>query len=87
MNIIIESVAHLETLDAALRQNPDTRKIFVMIDNTLTGQSIRRDFLEQVRAFDQPGGDGAPPGDDPRELIQFARGRVAGRTHLPAGLF
>ena len=49
MNIIIESLAHLETLNAALRQNPGTRKVFVMIDGTLTGKSILREFLEQTR--------------------------------------
>ena len=48
MNIIIERVAHLETLNAALRQNPATHTIHVAVDNTLTGQSIRQDFLTQT---------------------------------------
>ena len=49
MNVIIERVAHRETLTAALRQNPGTRKVFVLVDNTLTGRSIHREFLEQTR--------------------------------------
>ncbi|WP_319587422.1 HD domain-containing phosphohydrolase [uncultured Desulfobulbus sp.] len=48
MNIIIERLAHQETLDAALHQNPETRKIFVAVDGTLSGQAILQDFLEQV---------------------------------------
>ena len=49
MNVIIERIAHRETLAAALRQNPGTRKVYVLIDNTLTGRSIQREFLEQTR--------------------------------------
>jgi HD-GYP domain-containing protein (c-di-GMP phosphodiesterase class II) len=78
MHIIIESVAHLETLEAALRQNPETRKIFVMIDNTLTGQSIRRDFLEQVRPLTDRMAIDLLPAMTREELIRFAQGRVAG---------
>lgn len=51
MNIIVESLAHLETLDQALRQNPGTRKVHVAIDDTLTGKSILRDFLEQTASL------------------------------------
>jgi HD-GYP domain-containing protein (c-di-GMP phosphodiesterase class II) len=49
MNVIIERIAHRETLASALRQNPGTRKVHVLIDNTLTGRSIQREFLEQTR--------------------------------------
>ena len=51
MNIIVESLAHLETLGQALRQNPETRKVYVAIDDTLTGKSILRDFLEQATSL------------------------------------
>jgi len=78
MYIILESVAHLETINAALRQYPDTRKIFVMIDNTLTGQSIRRDFLEQVRPLTNRVEITLLPVMTGAELIQFAGERVAG---------
>ncbi|NCD26294.1 MAG: phosphohydrolase, partial [Deltaproteobacteria bacterium] len=73
MNIIIESAAHRETLEVALRQNPDTRKIFVLIDNTLTGQSILRGFQDQARFLtDRVEIEVLPPlaQDD---LIRFAR--------------
>jgi hypothetical protein len=48
MNIIIERLAHQETLNAALHQNPETWNIFVAVDGTLSGQAILQDFLEQV---------------------------------------
>ena len=38
---IIENLAHTATLTAALRQNPGTRRIFVLVDDTLSGRSIR----------------------------------------------
>jgi HD-GYP domain-containing protein (c-di-GMP phosphodiesterase class II) len=78
MYIILESVAHLETLNVALRQHPEARKIFVMIDNTLTGQSIRRDFLEQVRPLTSRVEVVLLPVMTSTALIQFARERVAG---------
>ena len=78
MNIIIESAAHRETLEVALLQNPGTRKIFVLIDNTLTGQSILRDFQDQARFLvDRVEIEVLPtlPHDD---LIRFARERSPG---------
>jgi HD-GYP domain-containing protein (c-di-GMP phosphodiesterase class II) len=78
MNIILESVPHLETLNAALRQNPGTRSIYVMIDDTLTGQSIRRDFLEQTRDLARRVHIEVLPPKPLAWLIQFALGRAKG---------
>ncbi|NOR26216.1 MAG: HD domain-containing protein [Desulforhopalus sp.] len=78
INIIIERVAHQETLNAALRQNPGTRKVYVMIDNTLTGQSILRDFSEQVQPFTSRVEVEILPAMNYDELIQFARERTKG---------
>lgn len=76
MNIIIESVAHLETLGAALKQNPGTRTVFVMIDSTLTGQTILRDLLKQTEALAEYVE--VVPAMTREELIEFARQRVPG---------
>ena len=76
MNIIIESLAHLETLGAALDQNPDARKIFVMIDGTLTGQTILRDLLKQTHAV--AGRVEVVPPMTREQLVEFARQRVPG---------
>lgn len=76
VNIIIESVAHLETLGAALKQNPGTRKIFVMIDGTLTGQTILRDLLQQTQALTEHVE--VVPAMTREELVEFARQRVPG---------
>lgn len=76
MNIIIESVAHLETLGAALKQNPGTRKIFVMIDDTLTGQTILRDLLKQAEELVSRV-EVVPPMTR-EQLVEFARQRVPG---------
>ena len=78
MNIIIESMAHQETINAALRQNPGTRKVFVMIDSTLTGQSILRDFVEQVQPLANQVEVEILPAMPYDELIQFARERTKG---------
>ena len=78
MNIIIERVAHQETLNAALRQNPATRKVFVMIDSTLTGQSILRDFSEQVLPFAGQVEIVIVPMMTYDQLIQFSRERIKG---------
>lgn len=76
MNVIIESLAHLETLGAALKQNPGTQKIFVMIDGTLTGQTILRDLLKQTGAL--AARVEVVPVMTRAELIEFARQRVPG---------
>lgn len=78
MNIIIERVAHQETLNAALRQNPATRKVFVMIDSTLTGQSILRDFSEQVLPLAGQVEIVIVPMMPYDQLMQFARERTKG---------
>ncbi len=76
MNVIIESLAHMETLGAALKQNPGTQKIFVMIDGTLTGQTILRDLLKQTGALAVQVE--VVPVMTRAELIEFARQRVPG---------
>jgi len=78
MNIIIESVAHRETLGATLKQNPQTRTVFVMIDNTLTGQSILRDFLAQTQDLTRHVEVEVVPAMTREELVEFARQRVPG---------
>jgi HD-GYP domain-containing protein (c-di-GMP phosphodiesterase class II) len=78
MNIIIESIAHLQTIDAALEQNPRTRKIYVMIDSTLTGKSILRDFLEQAQALEGRVEVEVLPRMTREELVDFAGQRVSG---------
>lgn len=78
MNIIIESAAHRETLEVALRQNPNTRKIFVLIDNTLTGQSILRDFQDQARFLPNSVEIEVLPPLAQDDLIRFARERSPG---------
>jgi HD-GYP domain-containing protein (c-di-GMP phosphodiesterase class II) len=75
MNIIVERLAHRETLDAAFRQNPGTNTVYVAIDDTLTGKSILREFLEQTR--DLPGPVVLPPMTR-AELVDFAGKRTAG---------
>ncbi|WP_218918272.1 HD domain-containing phosphohydrolase [Desulfobulbus propionicus] len=78
MHIIIERVAHRETLDAALQQNPGTRKIFVAVDHTLTGQVIRQAFAEQVRPLrDRVAVEILPPMTG-RDLLAFAEKRTPG---------
>ncbi|MBM9532194.1 phosphohydrolase, partial [Desulfoprunum benzoelyticum] len=76
MNIIIESLAHQETLGAALKQNPGARKIFVMIDGTLTGQAILRDLLKQTHAVAARVEVVSPMTRE--QLVEFARQRVPG---------
>ncbi len=78
MNIVIERVPHLRTLRAALRQNPGTHTIHVMVDNTLTGRFIRRDFQRQ--ALELPSGVAVNilPVVPLPELIQFALKRQKG---------
>ena len=78
MNIIVETVAHIETLEAALAQNPGTRTIHVMIDGTLTGKSILRDFLEQAGALAGRVEINVLPPMTREELVGFARERAAG---------
>jgi HD-GYP domain-containing protein (c-di-GMP phosphodiesterase class II) len=78
MNIIIESLAHLETLNAALWQNPGARKIFVMIDGTLTGKSILREFLEQTRELARRVEIEVVPPMTRDELVRFAAERAEG---------
>ena len=78
MNIIIESLAHQETLNAALRQNPETRKIFVAVDGTLSGQAILQDFLEEVPFLTNRVEVEILPAMTRDELLEFARGRRQG---------
>lgn len=78
MNIIIESLAHRETLGAALKQNPQTRTIYVMIDNTLTGQFILRDFMAQTQDLTRLVQVEIVPAMTREKLIQFARERAPG---------
>ena len=75
INIIVERPAHLETLAAARRQNPDAGTVYVAIDDTLTGKSILRDFLEQTRTLS---GLIVLPPMTKRELVEFARKRTRG---------
>ena len=78
MNIIIESLAHRETLGAALKQNPQTRTVFVMIDNTLTGQFILRDFMAQTQDLTRLVQVEVVPAMTREKLTQFARERGPG---------
>ena len=78
INIIIESVAHHETLTLALTQNPDTHTIFVVIDSTLTGQAIRRDFEEQVKLLRKQVKIVILPIMTAAELLQFTKDRRQG---------
>ena len=75
---IIENLAHAATLTAALRQNPDTRKIFVLVDDTLSGQSIRQHFLEQVRPLAGQVAIEVLPVQTRDQLVRFARERTRG---------
>ena len=75
---IIENPAHTATLTAALRQNPGTRKIFVLVDDTLSGQSIRQDFLEQVRPLAGQVAIEVLPVQTRDQLVRFARERTQG---------
>lgn len=75
---IIENLAHMATLNAALHQNPGTRKIFVLVDDTLSGQSIRQDFLEQVRPLTDRVAIEILPVLTRDQLVRFVRGRTAG---------
>nr|WP_321468604.1 HD domain-containing phosphohydrolase [uncultured Desulfobulbus sp.] len=78
VNIILERVAHTETLKAALRQNPETHTIYVVIDNTLTGQSIRQDFLAQTAQLGRQIRLEVLPPMTGEALLQFADNRVPG---------
>ncbi len=78
MNVIIERIAHRETLAAALRQNPGTRKVYVLIDNTLTGRSIQREFLEQTRPMAGEVDIEVLPVMPLDGLLDFARNRAKG---------
>ena len=78
MNIIVESVAHAETLALALRQNPETHTISVLIDHTLTGQAIRRDFEKQTKALAKRVKIDFLPIMTADELVEFARTRRPG---------
>jgi hypothetical protein len=78
MNVIIERIAHRETLAAALRQNPGTRKVFVFVDNTLTGRSIHREFLEQTRPMAGEVDIEVLPVMPLEGLLDFARHRAKG---------
>lgn len=78
INIIIERVSHLETLNAALRQNPATHTIHVAIDNTLTGQSIRQDFLNQTLSLAGRVKLDILPPMSKDDLLRFAEKRVPG---------
>jgi len=78
MYLIQESLAHRETLETALRQNPEAHTIFVAIDQTLTGQFIRQDFLEQTRPLANRVKIEVLPAMAGEELIEFARQRTQG---------
>ncbi len=78
MNIILERLAHQETLNAALRQNPKTHTIYIVIDDTLTGQSIRQDFLAQTASLAGLVRLEILPPMTGEKLLQFAGDRVAG---------
>ena len=77
-NIIVESVAHRQTLDAALVQNPLTRTIHVVVDGTLTGRSILRDFLDQAGSLGDNVDVRVAPPMTRRELEKFAAARSVG---------
>ncbi|NLW80719.1 MAG: HD domain-containing protein [Desulfovibrionales bacterium] len=77
-NIVVERLAHQETLQAALKQNPGTRKIFVMVDGTLSGKSILSDFISQLYPVASQVEVEIVPPMAREELIQFARGRSKG---------
>lgn len=78
INIIIERVSHLETLKAALRQNPATHTIYVAIDNTLTGHSILQDFLNQTQSLAGRVRLDILPPMSKDNLLRFAEKRVPG---------
>ncbi|MDO9631931.1 MAG: HD domain-containing protein [Humidesulfovibrio sp.] len=78
MNIIIEAVSHRATLEAALKQNPGTRKIYVLVDNTLTGRYIRDDFLTQTRSLSEQVEIVVLPIMSLGDLTRFARERHKG---------
>lgn len=78
MHLIQESLAHRETLETALRQNPEAHTIFVAIDQTLSGQFIRQDFLEQTRPLANRVKIEVLPAMSGAELIEFARERTQG---------
>lgn len=78
VNIILERLAHQETLNAALRQNPKTHTIYIVIDDTLTGQSIRQDFLAQTASLAGLVRLEILPPMTGENLLQFAGDRVAG---------
>ncbi|MBU1039758.1 MAG: HD domain-containing protein [Proteobacteria bacterium] len=78
MNIIIEIVSHKETLEAALKQNPGTRKVYVVVDNTLTGRYIRDDFLAQTSALSSRVEIVVLPLMTFDELKRFAQARIKG---------
>lgn len=76
MNIIIERGAHKETLGAALAQNPGTREVFAIVDDSLTGQAIRRDFMEHVPQLGNRVELEILPSMTLYELTQFAKART-----------
>jgi HD-GYP domain-containing protein (c-di-GMP phosphodiesterase class II) len=78
INIIVETVAHLETLETALAQNPGTSKVHVLVDDTLTGKSILRDFLERSDVLKGRVEVNVLPPMTREELVGFARERSAG---------
>lgn len=78
MHLILESLAHRETLETALRQHPETHTIFVAIDQTLSGQFIRQDFLEQTRPLTNRVKIDVLPAMSGEELIEFAKERSQG---------
>ena len=78
VNIILERLAHLETLNAALQQNPKTHTIYIVIDNTLTGQSILQDFIAQTASLaGQVKLEVLPPMTS-EDLLRFASNLVSG---------
>ncbi len=77
-NIIVENVAHRQTLDAALVQNPQTRTIYVVVDGTLTGRSILRDFLGQAGSLGDSVDVRVAPPMTRTELERFAAARSDG---------
>lgn len=87
MNIIIERVPHLQTLNAALEQNPGTRKIYVIVDETLTGQYIRRDFLEQAAELARRVEIVILPTMPMGDLLHFALNRTPGELFYLLVLF
>lgn len=78
MNVIIEGLSHLETLEAALRQNPGTHTIHVLVDATLTGRYIRNDFLKQVKPLADKVRIEVPPPMPQSDLVRYAHERAKG---------